>query len=67
MPSKTPCPNPYGEFFSSEENAPECRFSRKWTEEEIYSEVARILVEVGGLDKDEVTPEARLVGDLGFE
>lgn len=67
MPSKTPFPNPYGDFVSSERNASECRFSKKWTEEEIYSEVARILVEVGGLDEDEVTPEAHLVGDLGFE
>jgi acyl carrier protein len=35
--------------------------------EEIYGKVARILVEALNVDEDELTPEARLQGDLGAE
>jgi len=34
---------------------------------EIYGKVARILVEALNVDEDELTPEARLQGDLGAE
>jgi len=37
------------------------------TKEEIYEKVAEDLVDALGLDDDEVTPEATLVGDLGAE
>lgn len=37
------------------------------TQEEIYEKVAETLVDALGLDDDEVTPEATLVGDLGAE
>ncbi len=37
------------------------------TQEEIYEKVAETMVEALGLDDDEVTPEATLVGDLGAE
>ena len=37
------------------------------TKEEIFDKVKDALVEALGLDDDEVTPEATLVGDLGAE
>jgi acyl carrier protein len=37
------------------------------TAEEIYAKVSETLVDVLGVDEDEVTPEATLVGDLGAE
>lgn len=37
------------------------------TNEEIYEKVAETLLDALGLDDDEVTPEATLVGDLGAE
>ncbi len=37
------------------------------TNEEVYSKVKFALVEALGVDDDEVTPEATLVGDLGAE
>ena len=35
--------------------------------EEIYEKVAETMIDALGLDDDEVTPEATLVGDLGAE
>ncbi|WP_339910796.1 acyl carrier protein [Symmachiella dynata] len=37
------------------------------TQDEIYEKVAETMVDALGLDDDEVTPEATLVGDLGAE
>ncbi len=37
------------------------------TKEEIYGKVAATLVEALNVDEDQVTPEARLQGDLGAE
>jgi acyl carrier protein len=37
------------------------------TAEEIYAKVRETLVDALGVDDDEVTPEATLVGDLGAE
>ena len=37
------------------------------TKEEVFSKVQLALVEALGVDEDEVTPSARLVGDLGAE
>src|SRR5947207_15228791 len=37
------------------------------TEDEIFSKVRETLVDALGVDDDEVTPEATLVGDLGAE
>ncbi len=37
------------------------------TQEEVFSKVQLALVDALGVDEDEVTPEARLVGDLGAE
>ena len=37
------------------------------SEEEIFSKVQESLVDALGVDDDEVTPEATLVGDLGAE
>jgi acyl carrier protein len=37
------------------------------TKEEVFSKVQLALVDALGVDEDEVTPEARLVGDLGAE
>ena len=37
------------------------------TKEEIFEKVKDALIEALGLDDDEVTPEATLVGDLGAE
>jgi acyl carrier protein len=37
------------------------------TKDEVYSKVQTALVDALGVDEDEVTPEARLVGDLGAE
>lgn len=37
------------------------------TAEEIYTKVRETLVDALGVDDDEVTPEATLVGDLGAE
>ncbi len=37
------------------------------TSEEIFAKIRTALVEALGVDDDEVTPEARLVGDLGAE
>jgi acyl carrier protein len=37
------------------------------TKEEIFDKVKDALIEALGLDDDEVTPEATLVGDLGAE
>ncbi len=37
------------------------------TTEEIFSKVQTALVDALGVDEDEVTPEATLVGDLGAE
>lgn len=36
-------------------------------QDEIFSKVKTALVDALGIDDDEVTPEARLVGDLGAE
>lgn len=37
------------------------------TQEEIYTHVQETLIEALGVDDDEVTPEATLMGDLGAE
>ncbi len=37
------------------------------TKEEIFDKIRTALVEALGVDEDEVTPEATLVGDLGAE
>jgi acyl carrier protein len=37
------------------------------TKSEVFSKVQGALVEALGVDEEEVTPEARLVGDLGAE
>jgi acyl carrier protein len=37
------------------------------TQEEVFSKVQRALVDALGVDEEEVTPTARLVGDLGAE
>jgi acyl carrier protein len=37
------------------------------SKEEIYDKIKHALVEALGVDEDEVTPEATLVGDLGAE
>jgi len=37
------------------------------TKEEVFSKVQGALVDALGVDDEEVTPEARLVGDLGAE
>jgi acyl carrier protein len=37
------------------------------TKEEVYTKVQGALVDALGVDEEEVTPEARLVGDLGAE
>lgn len=37
------------------------------TTEQIYDEVKDVLVEALGVDDDEISPEATLVGDLGAE
>ena len=37
------------------------------TKEEVFSKVRLALVDALGVDEDEVTPQARLVGDLGAE
>lgn len=37
------------------------------TQEEVFSKVQRALVDALGVDEEEVTPGARLVGDLGAE
>jgi acyl carrier protein len=37
------------------------------TKEEIFEKIQNALVEALGVDEDEVTPEATLVGDLGAE
>jgi acyl carrier protein len=37
------------------------------TKEEVFSKVQLALVDALGVDEDEVTPQARLVGDLGAE
>lgn len=37
------------------------------TKEEIFDKIKNALVEALGVDEDEVTPEATLVGDLGAE
>ena len=37
------------------------------TQEEVFSKVQRALVDAWGVDEEEVTPGARLVGDLGAE
>jgi acyl carrier protein len=37
------------------------------TKEEIFSKVQTALVDALGVDEDEVTPEATLIGDLGAE
>jgi acyl carrier protein len=37
------------------------------TKEEVFSKVQGALVDALGVDEEEVTPEARLVGDLGAE
>lgn len=37
------------------------------SEEQIFAKVQEILVEALGVDDDEVTPEATLMGDLGAE
>lgn len=37
------------------------------SKEEIYDKIKSALVEALGVDEDEVTPEATLVGDLGAE
>jgi acyl carrier protein len=37
------------------------------TKEEVFSKVQSALVDALGVDREEVTPQARLVGDLGAE
>lgn len=37
------------------------------TREEIFEEVTEVLIDALGLDDDEVTPKATLMGDLGAE
>ena len=37
------------------------------THEEIYEKVQEVMIDALGVDDDEVTPEATLVGDLGAE
>ena len=37
------------------------------TQDEVFEKVRGVLVDALGVDDDEVTPEARLVGDLGAE
>ena len=37
------------------------------TKEEVFSKVQTALVDALGVDEEEVTPQARLVGDLGAE
>ena len=37
------------------------------TKEEVFQKVQNALVEALGVDEEEVTPEATLVGDLGAE
>lgn len=37
------------------------------TREDIYNDVKEVLVDALGLDDDEVTPDATLMGDLGAE
>lgn len=37
------------------------------TKEDVFSKVRTALVDALGVDEDEVTPQARLVGDLGAE
>jgi acyl carrier protein len=37
------------------------------SKEEIFEKIKTCLVEALGVDEDEVTPEATLVGDLGAE
>ena len=37
------------------------------TQEEVYSKVQEVLVDALGVDDDEVTPDAKLVADLGAE
>jgi len=37
------------------------------TKDEIFSSIQGVLVDALGVDEDEVTPEATLVGDLGAE
>lgn len=37
------------------------------TKDEVFAKVKTALVDALGIDDDEVTPEARLVGDLGAE
>ncbi len=46
-------------FFHEEQNMP--------TKEEVFAKVQTALVDALGVDQDEVTPEATLVGDLGAE
>lgn len=38
-----------------------------FTEEEVFAKVQEALVDALGVDDDEVTPEAKMVGDLGAE
>ncbi|MFT5523786.1 MAG: hypothetical protein ACI9G1_002550 [Pirellulaceae bacterium] len=38
---------------------------RKWTRDQIYEAVTEILMDELVLDRDEVTPDASLVDDLG--
>ena len=37
------------------------------TKEEVYHNVQEVLVDALGVDQDDVTPQATLVGDLGAE
>ncbi len=37
------------------------------TQDEVFSKVQEVLVDALGVDDDEVSPQARLVGDLGAE
>ncbi len=37
------------------------------TQDEVFAKVREVLEEALGVDEDEVTPEAKLVGDLGAE
>ncbi len=37
------------------------------TQDEVYAKVQEVLVDALGLDEDEVTPQAKLVADLGAE
>jgi acyl carrier protein len=48
-------------------NAKEEEISMGVTKEEVYGKVRGALVEALGVDEEEVTPGARLVGDLGAE